>query len=69
MNNDGTDSIVLINRDQTLPITDDIFFNSEDHNFFKDLSKGLEEFRSLQLSFKFSNEDEEKNKIHLEVVL
>ena len=60
MNNDGIDSIVLINRDQTLPITNDIFFNSEDHNFFKDLSKGLEEFRSIQLSFRFSNEDEEK---------
>ena len=30
-------------------------------NFFKELSKGLEEFRSTGLSFRFSNEDEEKN--------
>jgi len=60
MNNDGTDSIVLINRDQTLPILDNVFFNSEDYNFFKQLSKGLEEFRLLKLSFRFSNEDEEK---------
>ena len=50
----------MINRNQTLPIIDNIFFDSEDHNFFKELSKGLEEFRSIELSFKFSNEDEEK---------
>jgi DNA gyrase/topoisomerase IV subunit B len=54
------DQIVLIDRDQTLPILDNIFFKSEDHIFFKELSKGLEEFRFLRLSFRFSNEDEEK---------
>ena len=32
---------------------------TEDYNFFKELSKGLEEFRSIELSFKFSNEEEE----------
>ena len=50
-------SVVLINRDQTLPITDNIFFFSEDYTFFKDLSKRLKEFQSVQLSFKFSNEE------------
>ena len=55
-----TESIVLVNRDQTLLITNDLFFNSEDHNFFRDLSKDLKEFQSIQLSFSFSNEEEEK---------
>ena len=55
-----TDSIVLINRDQTLLITNNLFFNSDDYNFFKDLSNDLKEFQSIQLSFKFSNEEEEK---------
>ena len=61
MTNGGTNSIVLINRDQTLPIIDNIFFNSEDHNFFKELSKGLKEFQATRISFKFSNEDEERS--------
>ena len=55
-----SNSIVFINRDQVFPITDNIFFNSDDHNFFKDLSEELKEFQSIRLSFKFSNEDEEK---------
>ena len=50
----------MVNRDQTLLITHDLFFNSEDHNFFRDLSKDLKEFQSIQLSFSFSNEEEEK---------
>ena len=60
ISNEGTDSILLINRNQTLPIVDDIFFNGEDYRFFKDLSIGLGEFQSMQLAFRFSNEEEEK---------
>ena len=56
-------SIVLINRDQTLPISDDTFFESEDYVFFKELSKALVEFQSMQLSFRFCNEEEEKKQI------
>ena len=55
-----TNMVVLVNRDQTLPISEDIFFNSEDYSFFKDLSRRLKEFQLVQLSFKFSNEDEKK---------
>ena len=59
-NNVEAESIVLVNRDQTQLITDDLFFDSEDYNFFRDLSKDLKEFHSIQLSFSFSNEEEEK---------
>ena len=62
-NNSGTASIILINRDQTLPIINDMFFNSDDHTFFKDLSKRLKEFQSVGLSFKFSNDEEQKQQI------
>ena len=58
--NSEIDTVVLINRDQTLPITENTFFNTEDHHFFKDLSSSLKEFQSLQLSFRFSNEEEDK---------
>mgnify|MGYP001339626209 CR=1 FL=1 len=51
MDEDQSDFIVLINRDQTQPIIEEIFFNSEDHSFFKDLSKGLEGFQSMQIEW------------------
>ncbi len=60
LDKEETESIVLVNRDQTLLITNDLFFNSEDYNFFRDLSKDLNEFQPIQLSFSFSNEDGEK---------
>ncbi|MDA9689560.1 DNA topoisomerase (ATP-hydrolyzing) subunit B [Betaproteobacteria bacterium] len=60
MNNAESDPVVLVNRDQTLPISDDNFFKSEDYSFFTDLSKDLREFQSMNLSFRFSNDDEEK---------
>ena len=63
LENNKSNSVILINRDQTLPITDNIFFFSEDYTFFKDLSKRLKEFQSVQLSFKFSNEEDEKKQI------
>ena len=60
MDNKATDSVVLINRDQTIPLTDDNFFNSEDYIFFENLSKDLKEYQSTQISFIFANEEEEK---------
>mgnify|MGYP001401028202 CR=1 FL=1 len=60
MDNKATDSVVLINRDQTIPLTDDNFFNSEDYIFFENLSKDLKEYQSIQISFIFANEEEEK---------
>ena len=62
-NSNSPGSINLVNRDQTFPIVDDVFFNSEEYNFFKDLSQSLKQFQSTQLSFRFSNEEEEKKQI------
>ena len=58
-----TDSVVLINRDQTVSIVNDIFFSSEEYTFFKDLSQRLREFQSVQLWFKFINEEEKREQI------
>ena len=62
-NNNETNSVILINRDQTIPLVNNEFFNSEEHTFFKDLSQRLTEFQSVQLSFKFVNDEEKKQQI------
>ncbi len=62
-NNNGTNSVILINRDQTVPLVDNEFFNSEEHTFFKNLSQRLTEFQSMQLSFKFVNDEEKKQQV------
>ena len=53
----------MINRDQILSITDNIFFNSDDHIFFKELSEDLKDFQSKQISFRFSSEEDSKKQI------
>ena len=55
----NSNSIMLVDRDQ-VTLLDESFFNSKDYNFFHELSQKLEQFESFEISFKFSNDDEEK---------
>ena len=69
LDNETTESIVLVNRDQTQLITDDLFFNSEDHNFLETFPKTSKNFNQYNYLLVFLTKKRRKNKVHLEIVL